>query len=618
MLKLCAETPSMTSDSSVNDIKSFVSYWEETNKKIISIDNRLKDQSLGMRSETVPTLTQSVATVDTPDDEEVPQELVNAIKGLSDFLDKTKISIESDFIKSISDSNALEKELKKFEELIKSVCSEETNLKYINNCAKEIFETEDKSKDWVKSLSKTVDQLNSKWKTVNDKIKNRIDLINKSLQTFNALEEEIISLDKWMDDVNVFLREDIAIGDLETLEQQLEQCNKLQKDIKLTIQSSIDNVNKNASEITKNFNFKNASKFKEINEKWEKLKNATIDKNNKLKIIIQNSNAIHEMLSQTENWIENAKKEMDSTLQVTGTEFHSNISFLKSMLNEISAKQRENKSIKSKLDEMNLDQLNTGSLEELKQRYSCAQQRLGEYEDLISKRITKVKKCQTICGELKRLLMNENDWLDKLAKKLKRSPQLAADAEEISECLDVSFNYCVNFFISFLSFLKDLENYIRNKPNERLDRILEINRELIANQMSSEFLDNEVKWVCDRWDQLSREAKERQTELETTQTESQQCERQLLSILRWIQNVESELQTRFENEVLAEDLPEEVDKMESEFETYAKTLESLKNYTEKYRKQERNEAALRLEEQTKLIQVTLPFSIFNRFRKFKR
>ena len=113
ILKLCAETLSMTSDSSVNDIKSFVSYWEETNKKIISIDNRLKDQSLRIRSETVSTLTQSVATHDKPDDEERPPELVNTIEGLSDCLNTIKIFIESDFIKSISDSNALEKKLKK-------------------------------------------------------------------------------------------------------------------------------------------------------------------------------------------------------------------------------------------------------------------------------------------------------------------------------------------------------------------------------------------------------------------------------------------------------------------------------------------------------------------------
>lgn len=35
--------------------------------------------------------------------------------------------------------------------------------------------------------------------------------------------------------------------------------------------------------------------------------------------------------------------------------------------------------------------------------------------------------------------MMESDWLDRLEKKLKRSPESAADAEEISENLDVSF-----------------------------------------------------------------------------------------------------------------------------------------------------------------------------------
>lgn len=36
------------------------------------------------------------------------------------------------------------------------------------------------------------------------------------------------------------------------------------------------------------------------------------------------------------------------------------------------------------------------------------------------------------------LVMMESDWLDRLEKKLKRSPESAADAEEISENLDVS------------------------------------------------------------------------------------------------------------------------------------------------------------------------------------
>ena len=150
---------------------------------------------------------------------------------------------------------------------------------------------------------------------------------------------------------------------------------------------------------------------------------------------------------------------------------------------------------------------------------------------------------------------------------------------------------------------------MRNKPNERLERINEISKELIDNKMSSEVLEKDVKRVNERWDELSREARERQNELETTQTESQQCERQMLSVLRWIQSVEKELQNRLENEVLAEDLPEEVDKMQTEFDSYAKTLAALKSYTDRYRQQNRNEAAVRLEEQTKLIQVLIELLI---------
>lgn len=39
------------------------------------------------------------------------------------------------------------------------------------------------------------------------------------------------------------------------------------------------------------------------------------------------------------------------------------------------------------------------------------------------------------------LVAQENDWLDKLEKRLRKSPKSAADAEEISEELDVSITF---------------------------------------------------------------------------------------------------------------------------------------------------------------------------------
>ncbi|XP_054164235.1 dystrophin-like [Oppia nitens] len=604
MHRLCSDLPTGTSDSYINDIKKFISHWDETNKKIMSFNDRLNSVSSpesasdSVKTPTFKTIVKKDESPSASSSSSLIIQLLNNTHQLSQCLDKANISIDSEFMDSVSDINALEKELKKFEEMIKTVCSEETNLKQINKSAKELLELNTESKVSKKLLSKTVDELNVKWDSVNSKIKERIELIQKSLQTINLLEEEIVSLDKWMDEVDVFLNEDIAIGDMETLEQQLEQCNKLQKDIKLTIQSSIDNVNKNAVEIAKNFNYKNVSKFKEINDKWEKLKNATIDKNMKLKIVLQNSNAIHEMLTQSENYIISSKNDIESGICVTGTDFQNNQKKLKLMLETVLSKKREIIGIKEKLDEITLNQLTTGSLEELKQRYNLVQNNLDKYEKILTEAIGELKKSQALSGEMKRLLMNENDWLDKLAKKLKRSPQLAADAEEISECLD------------------DLENYLRNKPNERIERIQEINKVLIERQMSSDQSMKDLQTVIDRWDKLSREARERQKELETTQSESQQCERQLLSVLRWIQSVECELKTRLDNEVLAEDLPEQVDKMDKEFETYANTLISLKSYTDTYRLQDRNEAAIRLEEQTELIQKRYD-DLLNNFKQYK-
>jgi hypothetical protein len=104
-----------------------------------------------------------------------------------------------------------------------------------------------------------------------------------------------------------------------------------------------------------------------------------------------------------------------------------------------------------------------------------------------------------------------------------------------------------------------LENFLRHKPTERIERIQEIGSELDNKQLSSDVMRNDVNTVVNRWSDLGRQAKERQNELETTMSEAQQCERQLLSIQRWVQSVDIELQNRFDNEVLAEDLPEQVE-----------------------------------------------------------
>lgn len=92
-----------------------------------------------------------------------------------------------------------------------------------------------------------------------------------------------------------------------------------------------------------------------------------------------------------------------------------------------------------------------------------------------------------------------------------------------------------------------------------MEKIQQIGNELIKTCIMKEIVENELKTIAKRWEGLNRQAKERLNELETSMSESQCCERQLLTLQKWIQNVDSELQSSFENDVLPEDIPDKVE-----------------------------------------------------------
>jgi hypothetical protein len=55
------------------------------------------------------------------------------------------------------------------------------------------------------------------------------------------------------------------------------------------------------------------------------------------------------------------------------------------------------------------------------------------------------------------------------------------------------------------SFLQDLENYIRNHSEERLEKIKEIGQELINKEFMAHSIENEIGSVLDRWKNLQHQ-----------------------------------------------------------------------------------------------------------------
>ncbi|CAN7983127.1 unnamed protein product [Ixodes pacificus] len=195
--------------------------------------------------------------------------------------------------------------------------------------------------------------------------------------------------------------------------------------------------------------------------------------------------------------------------------------------------------------------------------------------------------------------MMENDWLDRLEKKLKRSPESAADAEEISENLD------------------DLENFLRNHPDDRISKIQQLCKDLAEKNILVGLVEHEAESVVKRWRELVQKGHERQQVLEDSIVQYQKSERQILNVQNWMVHMEHALQNRLDNDISAQDVPEELAQFKQEFSEKEKQMQSLSDQVEAYRAQNRVEAALRLDEQLQLMKTKFE-DISSKLKRFQR
>lgn len=152
-----------------------------------------------------------------------------------------------------------------------------------------------------------------------------------------------------------------------------------------------------------------------------------------------------------------------------------------------------------------------------------------------------------------------------------------------------------------LSF-QDLENYLRNHPDERLSRIQELGKGLVAAGALSIEVRRHVHDITARWNLLSQQAGERAQILEGSAQEATQSESRLQSLQRWLAHVDISLTTRLKRDITAQDLPEDNQKLTEEFVQQEKILQEMTAQEESYRKAGRLEAAARLIHQIKMLQ----------------
>ena len=142
-------------------------------------------------------------------------------------------------------------------------------------------------------------------------------------------------------------------------------------------------------------------------------------------------------------------------------------------------------------------------------------------------------------GEFKTLMAQESDWLERLEKKLRKPTNSAADAEEISEELN------------------EIENFLDNHPEDRLERIKELAESLTEMKILISSWVEEAQKLDKRWEELRQRAKDRTTLLETAIAEAQEWEYKLIAVQDWLTERDILLSSHLEHELTVDDLPDE-------------------------------------------------------------
>lgn len=379
-------------------------------------------------------------------------DIKNAIKRLlNDTLDEEQ-----------SDANSeMSEDLKVIEELCQSIEQaavvyadlEEMNdnLKHISDLKtflSDIKGEKMQSQQWQK-LASTIEERFAKQVTAIDNVKN-------FTTEYNAVTGFLTNLEQ------IFSDEIFILGEEDDLKKQLETYDANGMELK-KVEIDITSV-KNFSEIITRessddqYNSQLLEKIEILNELYGSVKKTYQTNSKALKQAIEQTQSMFKRINDTENWLNELETSTPSIRNVeikTSNELfqiRNKFQSLKEMCEKRTVEFRELNESGSEIILRIDEQLNQPNCQRkfstLAKYFTKLNARWTDVTALVYNRTALLEHISIQLGELKTLIVSETGYLDKLEKCLRKSPENAADAEEIYEELDVSYGF--HQFISII------------------------------------------------------------------------------------------------------------------------------------------------------------------------
>ncbi|XP_018043564.1 PREDICTED: dystrophin isoform X9 [Atta colombica] len=531
-----------------------------------------------------------------------PKRYIEAITNLMSFINNVEGFLLSEHI-IMSGEKIMEEQIKRFKNIQNSLKEQEETFKYVNSAGQDLI-AKINDDSLVQRLKDELQDLNTKWSDIPIILEEKQQTLIKDITILQTFNTELFTLESWLEKSSLYLEnlsKDNITDNVETTEHKLQQIHSFSQEIDKT-KPQIEALRLSANDILEkseaNFTSLLNNKLEAVTYKWNTIVNETKSLNDKYESALKKNDNIINGIEDFTKWLSSLEKEIPIESRITSSvELFQVRGRYQALKDNIDKRVEEFRN----LNEMGNDKLLSSegsSVQELGRRFTFLNARWTDVTDRIYERYRHLQNASHEYGEFRALVAQESDWLDKLDKRLKKSPKAAADAEEISEELD------------------DLENYIRNHPESRLEKIQEIGKQLIDSNIMTHSIETDVEGLTNRWENLNKQAGQRAKLLEGSVKQAQQSEGRILALQHSLTQIDSVLTARLDCDLTADDLPHDYQKLMEELEQQHATLEEMASQIESYKASGKQEAALRLQEQMSLIEQKYA-KVQRKFQRFR-
>ncbi|XP_043236244.1 dystrophin-like isoform X3 [Amphibalanus amphitrite] len=361
----------------------------------------------------------------------------------------------------------METQLDRYKELQSEMDTQQASLDFVNSSGQELISAGDAE------LRGQLDELNQRWGAAGALLTDRMAKLEQAIFDSYQYQTEGDGVESWLREVEDLLSEPAAEGDAAALTAQMEQSDGLLRDtcsLRTTLEgvlrtgdrlrtSAAPELRQHLTERSRRLTEQLDTAERRARERAQRIEKAVDD----CKQVAEQTRMLSELVSEVESQLP-----ADTAITTPGQ-----LNDLRQLLTKLSARLLEGQARHEQLS---------------KQADAAAGAACQRWLELSTQLTARAERCdQAIANydQFKKLTFAENSWLDRLEKKLARSPRLAADAEEISAELD------------------ELETYLHNHPAERIPQIQTLAEQLTAASVLRDEVQTDRDNIVHRWQQFS-------------------------------------------------------------------------------------------------------------------